>query len=242
VQQLPFLQDQVAIVTGASSGIGMAVARQLHDAGMSVVATARRAERLKQLTSQLPQCDAFVADIADEATPQALLDRAVERFGRLDLVFNGAGVMFAGTIEDVDVDQLCRMVRVNCEASIRLAYTAVKYFKQVGSGHLINVSSILGTKVRPGTGVYAATKYAIEALSEALRMELAKTNVKVSVIEPGVVETELQNHFPVHPKDALGITHPLSPDDVARCVRFLIEQPSHVRIPVMMVLPGEQPM
>jgi NADP-dependent 3-hydroxy acid dehydrogenase YdfG len=131
---------------------------------------------------------------------------------------------------------------VNCEAAVRVAYTALKHFKKAGSGHLINVSSILGTKVRPNAGVYAATKFAIEALSEALRMELAKTDIKVSTIEPGVVETELQDHFAVHPKQALGITAPLSPADIARAVRFILEQPAHVRIPVMMVLPGEQPM
>jgi NADP-dependent 3-hydroxy acid dehydrogenase YdfG len=90
--------------------------------------------------------------------------------------------------------------------------------------------------------VYAGTKYAIEALSEALRMEVAKSDVKVSVIEPGVTSTELQDHFPVHPKDALGISQPLMPADIARCVRFILEQPAHVRIPVMMVLPGEQAM
>jgi len=236
------LKDQVAIITGASSGIGAGLAAELHDAGMKLVMTARRADRLRELAEELGECEVVAADIADEATPQLLIDRAVERFGRLDVVFNSAGVMFAGTIEDVDIEQMCRMVRVNSEAATRMAYTALKYFKNTGSGHLVNVSSILGTKVRPGTGVYAGTKYAIEALSEALRMEVAKTDIKVSVIEPGVVETELQDHFPVHPKEILGISQPLQPADIARCVRFVLEQPPHVRIPVMMVLPGEQPM
>jgi NADP-dependent 3-hydroxy acid dehydrogenase YdfG len=236
------LKDQVAIITGASSGIGAGLAAELRDAGMKLVLTARRDDRLKQLAEELGECEVVAADIADEATPQLLVDRAIERFGRLDVVFNSAGVMFAGTIEDINIEDMCRMVRVNSEAATRMAYTALKHFKNTGSGHLINVSSILGTKVRPGTGVYAGTKYAIEALSEALRMEVAKTDIKVSVIEPGVVETELQDHFPVHPKEILGISHPLQPGDIARCVRFVLEQPPHVRIPVMMVLPGEQPM
>jgi NADP-dependent 3-hydroxy acid dehydrogenase YdfG len=145
-------------------------------------------------------------------------------------------------VADVDIEKMCKMIRVNVEAAVRLTYVAAKHFVKVGSGHLINVSSILGTKVRPNAGVYAGTKYAIEALSEALRMELAKTNIKISVIEPGVVNTELQNHFAVHPREALGITQALEPSDIARCVRFLLEQPAHVRIPIMMVLPGEQPM
>lgn len=150
--------------------------------------------------------------------------------------------MHAGNIDDVNIDDLCLQVRVNCEAAVRLAYAAVKHFRTSGSGHLINVSSILGTKVRPGAGVYAGTKFAIEAVSEALRMELAKTKIKVSVIEPGVVHTELQDHFSVHPIEALGITQPLQASDIARCVRFILEQPEHVRIPVMMILPGEQAM
>ncbi len=174
--------------------------------------------------------------------PQKLLDTALEKCGRCDVVFNSAGVMQVGTIEDVDTEVLARMIDVNVTAATRLAYTALKHFKSVGSGHLVNVSSILGTKVRPTTGVYAGTKYAIEALSEALRIEVAKTGVKVSVIEPGVTTSELQDHFPVHPRQALGITQPLEPADVARCVRFVLEQPAHVRIPIMMILPSEQPM
>ena len=118
-----------------------------------------------------------------------------------------------------------------------MAYTALKHFRTVGSGHLINVSSILGTKVRPGTGVYAGSKYFVEAFSEALRMEVAKSDVKVSVIEPGVVETNLQSHFKTHPRVALGIDQPLSPEDITRCVCFILEQPSHVRIPIMMAIP-----
>ena len=236
------LDGQVAIITGASSGIGAGVARELNAAGMKLILTARSAEKLKSLADELGNCEVVAVDISDDTAPQHLVDCAMDRFGRLDVVFNSAGIMYAGLIEDVIIDDLCRMVNVNVEAATRMAYTAVKHFQQTGSGHLINVSSILGTKVRPGTGVYAGTKYAIEALSEALRMEVAKTNVKVSVIEPGVVETELQDHFPVHPKDVLGIANPLQPEDIARCVRFVLEQPPHVRIPVMMVIPGEQAM
>ena len=236
------LQGQVGIITGSSSGIGVGVARALCDAGMKLLLTARRAEKLDELASEIGNCDVLAIDIADEAAPSQLVSRCLEKFGRLDVVFNSAGVMHAGPIEVVDIEEMCRMIRVNVEAATRMAYTALKHFKCTGSGHLVNVSSILGTKVRPTTGVYAGTKYSIEALSEALRMEVAKTDIKVSVIEPGVVETELQDHFAVHPKEVLGITNPLQPSDIARCVRFVLEQPAHVRIPVMMVIPGEQAM
>lgn len=236
------LRDQVAVITGASSGIGQGLAEELDEAGMRLVVTARRADRLDALAGQLNDCAVVPGDITDPSMPQRLIDTAVQRFGRCDVVFNSAGVMHAGRIEDVDVELMLRMVDVNVAAATRVAYVALKYFKRVGSGHLVNVSSILGTKVRATAGVYAATKHAIEALSEALRMEVAKTNIKVSVIEPGVTTTELQDHFPVHPRETLGITQPLAVADVTRCIRFILEQPSHVRIPVMMILPGEQAM
>jgi len=108
-----------------------------------------------------------------------------------------------------------------------------------GAGHLVNTSSILGTKTRPTVGAYAGTKYAIEALSESLRMELAGSDVKVSCVEPGVVMTELHADWAEHPTKMFGIKAPLVPEDIARCVRFILEQPGHVRIPRMMVLPGE---
>lgn len=139
------LANQVVLITGASSGIGAGLAAELRDAGMKLVLTARRTDRLEALAKKLGECEVVAADIADEATPQLLVDRAVERFGRLDVVFNSAGVMFAATIDDVDIDEMCRMVRINSEAATRMAYTALKYFKSVGSGHLMNVSSILGT-------------------------------------------------------------------------------------------------
>ncbi|MEX0642573.1 MAG: SDR family oxidoreductase [Pirellulales bacterium] len=236
------LEGQVAIVTGASSGIGVGVAEELRRAGMNLVLTGRREDRLRSVSERLGGCRVVAGDIADPCMPQRLVDACLEQFGRCDVAFNSAGIMHAAPYDQVNIDQMCEMVRVNVEAATRMAYTALAHFQSVGSGHLVNVSSILGTKVRPNAGVYAGTKHAIEAISEALRMETAKTDIKVSVIEPGVVESELQDHFPVHPREVLGITHPLMPADIGRCVRFILEQPSHVRIPVMMILPGEQPM
>jgi len=236
------LHGQVCVITGASSGIGYGLAQELDRAGMKLVITARRGDRLEQLAADLTDCVCIVGDIADREMPQKLIDTAVDRFGRCDVVFNSAGIMQVGSIDDVDIDALEKMISVNVAAATRMAYTALRHFKTAGSGHLVNVSSILGTKVRPNAGVYAGTKYAIEALSEALRMEVAKSDIKVSMIEPGLVRSELQDHFELHPRDALGITQPLEPVDIARCVRFVLELPAHVRIPVMMILPGQQPM
>lgn len=115
----------------------------------------------------------------------------------------------------------------------------MQHFVERNEGHLINVSSVLGTKVRPTAGAYAGTKHAIEALSEALRMEVAATPVRVSCIEPGLVATQLHRDWGVHPTESMGISEPLQPEDVARCVAFMLTQPAHVRIPRMMVLPAE---
>lgn len=236
------IDKKVGIITGASSGIGEGVARELSKAGMKLVLTARRADRLEKLCGELSNAVYVAGDIMDEALPAQLIQKALETFGSCDVVFNNAGVMHAAPIAKVDIEEMCAMARINFEVAIRMAYTALKHFQTTGSGYLINVSSILGTKVRPNTGVYAGSKFAIEAFSEAIRMEVAGTNIKVSIIEPGVTESELQDHFEVHPRQILGIEKSLTPADIAQAVRFILEQPDHVRIPVMMVLPGEQAM
>ena len=231
------LQGKVAIITGASSGIGRAVARDLSSAGVKLVLTARREERLAALAEELGNTVYVVGDIVDPAIPQALIDKAVESFGRCDAVVNNAGIMVGGTIESIDMEKVRKMVRVNIEAAYDVAYTSLKYFKEQGSGHLVNISSILGTKVRDTAGAYAGTKYAIEALTEALRMELAGTGVSASCVEPGLVQTELHEEWDVHPRHSLNIEPPLEPEDIARAVRFVLTQPAHVVVPRVMVLP-----
>jgi NADP-dependent 3-hydroxy acid dehydrogenase YdfG len=123
------------------------------------------------------------------------------------------------------------------EGAFRVAYVFLQYFAQEKRGHLINVSSVLGKKVRPTAGAYAATKFAMEALSEALRMELSKTDMKVSCIQPGLVITGLHDRWDTHPSELMGIEEPLLPTDIARMVLFLLDQPAHVRIPQLMILP-----
>ena len=236
------LQGKVAIITGASSGIGRGVARELDRAGMKIVVNARRADRLEELAGELNEAEPVSGDLTDESLPQRLVDAAIDRFGKLDVVFNNAGIMDTAPIESADIERLCANARVNFESAVRMAYTGLRHFKKQGSGYLITTSSILGTKVRPTAGVYAGSKYGVEALTEALRMEVAGSGVRVGCIEPGLVNTELQDHFEVHPRDMLEMEQPLEPEDIARCVRFMLEQPPHVSIPKMMVLPSEQAM
>jgi NADP-dependent 3-hydroxy acid dehydrogenase YdfG len=234
------LSGKVAVITGAGSGIGLAVAKELHSRGMRLVLNGRTETRLAQVKQELSAI-AMAGDISEPSLPKKLLDLALSSYGRCDVVLNNAGIMEAGSIESIDIDKVCAMVRVNVEGAFRVAYTFVRHFKALGSGHLVNISSVLGTKVRPTAGAYAGTKYAIEALSEALRMELAGTPVAVTCIEPGLVMTGLHRDWPVHPSETLNVPHPLQPEDIARCVAFVLTQPANVKIPRLMVLPGEHP-
>ena len=234
------LNGKVAIITGASSGIGRAVARNLNQAGVHLLLVGRREDRLSELKDKLNHAAIFPCDIIDPGVPENLLKAALDAFGGCDIVFNNAGVITTGNIDDIDLEDISYMVRVNVEAAFRMAYLAVKFFKSTGSGFLINTSSVLGTKVRPTTGAYAGTKFAIEALTETLRLELAKTNIGVACIEPGLVQTELHRDWEVHPSETLNIPRPLQPEDIARVVRFILEQPDHVRLPCILAVPADQ--
>jgi len=234
------LRDKVAVITGASSGIGRAVALNLNEIGVKFVLAGRREDRLREIKGELAHAAVLPGDICQEGMPQNLLKMALDTFGRCDIVFNNAGVITVGSIDDVDIEEMAHMVRVNVEAAFRMAYVAVKHFKSTGSGYLLNTSSVLGTKVRPTAGAYAGTKFAIEALTEALRLELAKTNIGVAVIEPGLVKTELHRDWPVQPAQSMNIPRPLQPEDIARVVRFILEQPDHVRLPRILAVPADQ--
>ncbi len=234
------LNGKVAIITGASSGIGRAVARNLHEAGVRFLLTGRREDRLSELKEELNHAAIFPCDISDPGVPESLLKTALDSFGRCDIVFNNAGVITTGSIDEIELEDISYMVRVNVEAAFRMAYAALKHFKSAGSGFLINTSSLLGTKVRPTAGAYAGTKFAIEALTEALRLELAKTNIGVACVEPGLVQTELHRNWEIHPAQSLNIPRPLQPEDIARVVRFILEQPDHVRLARILVVPSDQ--
>jgi NADP-dependent 3-hydroxy acid dehydrogenase YdfG len=238
------LGGRVAIITGATSGIGAALAKAFDRRGMRLVLTGRRADRLQSLAGELGAARTVPGDITDPALPQRLVDEALEAFGQLDVACNNAGLLEFGTIDEIDLDRMAAMVRVNVEAAFRMAYTVLRHFKAQNSGHLVNTSSIAGTRVRPTIGAYAGTKHAIEAMAQALRMELAETNVRISNIQPGLTSTEIFDHLTAaaHPRNQQGISEPLTPDDIARCVVFILEQPAHVHIPAMLVKPTGQPL
>lgn len=235
------LQDKVALITGASSGIGKAIAQELDAAGMKLVLTARSQDKLEQVASSLKQAKVIAGAITDPDVPQKLIDFAIESFGQLDVVLNNAGGMTVGSIEEVDIEAICQMVRLNVESVYRLAYIVLRHFKKAGSGFLINTSSIAGLKTAPQYGAYNGTKFAVEAFTDSLRMELAGTGIKVAAIAPGTVDTGLYDHWNQENKEYVASGGVLQPEDIARCVRFLLEQPDHVLIPRLLVVPTNQP-
>ena len=231
------LEGRVAVITGATSGIGFRTACALSRRGVKLVLGGRRAEILEQHCDVLPGALPLAADIADPETPARLISLAKEQHGGLDIVINNAGQAYNGPIEEIDVEQICQMARVNVEAAFRMAYLAMKHFREIGRGHLVNTSSVLGFKVRPLAGAYAGTKYAIEALSEALRLELAGTPIKVTCIEPGLVITDLHRDHEKRPEVAQDVSEPLMPEEVAEMVVYALEQPDHISTPRLMILP-----
>ena len=234
------LANRTALITGATAGIGLACAEALHGAGMRLVLTGRRPERIAELERRLPGTVGLAGDITDPAMPQRLIDLALERTGRCDVVLNNAGLNAAAPYDKVDIDAVCEMVRVNVEAAYRMIYTALRHFQRMGEGHLISTSSVLGTKVRKGAEAYCGTKFAIEALSEGLRQGLARTRIRISCVQPGLTRTELARHAPVQPEQVQGVEHPLRAEDVARCVVFMLQQPEYVTIPQLLLLSTEQ--
>ncbi len=233
------LKDSVMVITGASSGIGMATARRLNRAGVRFVLNARSREKLEAFAAELDSAVCVVGDMIDPQTPQNILDTAFSEFGRVDILFNNAGVMHIGAIDEVDVEELCSMVRLNFESVVRMSYLVLRHMKERGSGFLINSSSLAGLKAFAQIGAYNGTKFAVEAFTDALRMELAGTGVKVTAIEPGRTKTELFSHWPEEkkfkPENGL-----IEADDIARCIEFILEQPREVLIPRLLVVPARQ--
>lgn len=233
------LQDKVMVITGASSGIGKATAQRLDRTGVKFVLNARSQDKLEQLATELGSAICVVGNMIDPALPRKILDAALAEYGRVDIVFNNAGVMNIGAIDEVDIEGLCRMVRLNFESVVRMSYLSLRIMKKQGSGFLINSSSLAGLKAFAELGPYNGTKFAVEALTDALRMELAGTGVKVTAIEPGRTKTELFSHWPEEkkfkPENGL-----IEADDIARCIQFIIEQPDEVLIPRLLVVPARQ--
>jgi len=190
---------RVALVTGASSGIGEATAWALARHGTRIVVAARRADRLEALADHIGraggQVMVQVADVTDEQQMRALVRRTQEQWGRLDILVNSAGLMLLGPIAGADTDDWRRMISTNLLGLMYATHAALPLMRAQKSGHIINISSVAGRIARAGSGVYNATKWGVGAFSEALRQECVPDHIRVTVIEPGVVDTDLASHI-----------------------------------------------
>ncbi|BAY39137.1 short-chain dehydrogenase/reductase SDR [Nostoc sp. NIES-2111] len=234
------LKNKVAIITGASSGIGEATAHELDSAGVSLVLTARNQDKLEKLASKLTNATFFASEVTEPDLPQHLLETALNSFGRVDALVNNAGVMVVGTVETIDIEEICQMVRINVESAFRLAYFFAKHFKQQNNGFIVNLSSISGTTNYPTMAAYCGTKHAIESFTDCLRLELAGSGVGVGCVEPGKVATNLYQNWSDEQKQIVAIEQPLVAQDIAKAIRFILEQPSNINIGRLLITPAHQ--
>jgi NADP-dependent 3-hydroxy acid dehydrogenase YdfG len=238
----------VVAVTGASSGIGEAVALACAEAGAAVALAARRADRIESLAQRITadggRALAVPTDVSKEDDARAFVQRTHSEFGRLDVLVNNAGVMLLGPIAGADTEEWRRMINANVYGVLYCTHAALPLMAAQGSGHVVNVSSVAGRFARAGSGVYNLTKFGVGAFSEALRQEAVQVGVRVTVVEPGAVATELPGHnrpevLEQMAKAFKGVT-PLASEDIARAVLFAIAQPANVSINEMLVRPSGQ--
>ncbi|MFJ4467937.1 SDR family NAD(P)-dependent oxidoreductase [Streptomyces sp. NPDC089424] len=239
------LAGKVALVTGASSGIGRATALALSEAGAKVVAGARRTDRLETLAKEAPgELLPLALDVTDQGSVQDAVAEAVGRFGALDVVVNNAGLMLSGMILGADTREWTRMVETNLLGSMYVVHAALPHLLR-SKGTVVQVSSTSGRTASPAGGVYSATKFGVNAFSEALRQEVTKEGVRVVVIEPGFVSTELTGHITdetmrAMARDMAASMRTLRSEDIAAAVLYAVTQPEHVAVNEILVRPVDQ--
>ena len=244
------LDGRIAAITGASSGIGEATAVALAAEGAAVALGARRKDRLDDLVERIGsdggRALAVEADIAHEDQAREFVTKAAEELGGLDVLVNNAGAMLLGPLEGADTDEWRRMVDVNVLGLLYCTHAALPLMRERGGGHIVNVSSVAGRHANFGSAVYNLTKFGVTGFSEALRQEALHSNVRVTVVEPGMVDTELQGHN----KNELVVQaiekmreetgQALTAEDIARAIAYVVAQPEHVNINEVLVRPTGQ--
>lgn len=227
------LTDKVAVVTGAGSGIGEAIATLLHEEGAKVVLAGRNKEKLQNVANQLSQDSVKVVptDVTNKEEVDELIKIAQQTFGGLDIVINSAGQMLSSKITDYQVDEWDSMIDVNIKGTLYTAQAALPTMLEQSSGHLINIASISGFEVTKSSTIYSATKAAVHTITQGLEKELAKTGVKVTSISPGMVDTAITASY--NPTDR----KKLEPQDIAEAVLYALTQPKHVNVNEITVRP-----
>ncbi|MEA2314920.1 MAG: hypothetical protein QOI03_1612 [Solirubrobacteraceae bacterium] len=242
------LAGQVVAVTGASSGIGEATALACADAGAAVALAARRAERITALAERINErggrAIALPTDVGEEDQARAFVERTHSELGRVDVLVNNAGVMLLGPIEGAPTEEWRRMIHANVFGVLYCTHAALPLMREQGSGHIVNVSSVAGRIARAGSGVYNLTKFGVGAFSESLRQEGVPIGVRVTLIEPGAVATELAGHNRPEVLEQMarrfqGVTR-LAAEDIANAVIYAISQPDNVSVNEVLVRPSGQ--
>ncbi|MDQ0011572.1 NADP-dependent 3-hydroxy acid dehydrogenase YdfG [Luteibacter jiangsuensis] len=245
------LKGKIALVTGASSGIGAATAIKLASHGVKVGLAARRTDRLHAIVQQIRDAGgeaiALEMDVVDESSVQDGVKRLADTFGTIDIVFNNAGLMPISEVDALKTGEWHRMVDVNVKGLLNSTAAVLPYMRAQRSGHIVNTSSIAGRKVYPGLAVYCATKHAVSAFSEGLRMEIGKKhNIRVTSIQPGAVDTELFEHISDQEQRGQmeGLREQmafLKASDIADTVLFALQAPDYMNVAELFVLPTDQP-
>ncbi len=245
------LEGRVAIVTGASSGIGAATAEAMARSGARVVLAARRRERIGAMAERLGEEGARVlalpTDVADAGQVEGMVAATLEAFGRIDILVNNAGIMPVAPLAEARVEDWSRMVDVNVKGVLFAIGAVLPHMLERRSGHVVNIGSLAGRRPFPGGTVYAATKFAVRALTAGMQLELSAAHgIRVTDVQPGVVETELMDHIP-STDIREGFTEgwrgrrKLTPEDVARAVLFAVTSPEHVNVNEILIRPTDQP-
>jgi NADP-dependent 3-hydroxy acid dehydrogenase YdfG len=243
------LDDKVAVITGASSGIGAATAEALAKEGCAVVVAARREERLDDLVGRINddggKALSVSCDVTDEEQAHDLIQRAKDEFGRVDILVNNAGVMQLSKVGKGLSDEWRAMFEVNVLGLLYATDAAIEVMKEQGSGHLVNISSLASRGTRPGLGVYSGTKMAVNGISESLRQELLEDNIRVTMVEPGAVETELPDHITDEEarqglSSLLEQLDPLQAENVENAIAYCITQPKRVSVNEVLIRPTQQ--
>jgi NADP-dependent 3-hydroxy acid dehydrogenase YdfG len=242
------VKGKVIVITGASSGMGAAAATYLAARGASVVLGARRSDRIESLAREITEAGgkaiAMVTDVTKREDVRNLVDTAVQTYGRIDVLINNAGVMPLSPLDRLKVDEWDRMIDVNLKGVLYGVAAALPYMKEQKSGHIINLASVAGHKLFAGSAVYSATKFAVRALSDGLRQEMAPYNTRTTIISPGAVRTELLDH--ISEKDVQKANQDyvgqigVPAETFARLVAFAINEPEDVGINEILFRPTAQ--
>lgn len=243
------ISGKVVVITGASSGIGLATAKLLASKGAILSLAARRKDKLDNLVKEIEaaggKAQAFTTDVSKQGDVENLIAHTVAAFGKIDVVVNNAGVMPLSMLESFDSKGWDQMTDVNVKGVLYGIGAALPHFKAQKSGHFINIASVSGYVVVPSSAVYSATKFAVRAISEGLRQEVKPYNIRTSIISPGITESELMNTIVdenIRPMIAPMAGLAISADSIARAIAFVIEQPEDVDVNEMIIRPTAQPM